>query len=141
MAATYPCGHPGSSSFASHWRFFATPTRRYHGRMLIHPASPACANPSTKVFAHTQVRDPRESAAACFWPALGTPSSWPPVNCLWKVTPKIILNSPELNCSVFFSLYCLRMSKKIDHFLRNLVRRVSWFNINLLSFIHRNDAR
>ena len=31
---------PGSSSFASHWRFFATPTRRYHGRMLIHPSHP-----------------------------------------------------------------------------------------------------
>ena len=40
VAATYPCGQPGSSSFASHWRFFATPTRRYHGRMLIHPSHP-----------------------------------------------------------------------------------------------------
>ena len=27
---------PGSSYFASHWRFFATPTGRHHGRMLIH---------------------------------------------------------------------------------------------------------
>ena len=26
------------------------------------------------MFAHTQVRDPRESAAACLWHALGTPS-------------------------------------------------------------------
>ena len=26
----------------------ATPTRRYHGRMLIHPSPPACATPSHK---------------------------------------------------------------------------------------------
>ena len=31
-----------------------------------------------RVFAHTQVRDPRESAAACLGNALGTPSPWPP---------------------------------------------------------------
>ena len=55
----------------------ATPTRRYHGRMLIHPSSPACATPAAKVIAHTQVRDPRESAAACYGHALGTPSPWP----------------------------------------------------------------
>ena len=36
----------------------ATPTRRYHGRMLIHPSLPACATPDHKVFAHTQARDP-----------------------------------------------------------------------------------
>ena len=28
-------GQPGSSSFASHWSFSATSTRRYHGRTLI----------------------------------------------------------------------------------------------------------
>ena len=56
----------------------ATQTRRYHARMLIHPSSSACATPRPEVFAHTQVRDPRESAAACSWHALGTPSSWPP---------------------------------------------------------------
>ena len=56
---------------------FATPTRRYHGRMLIHPSPPAYATPHEKVIAHTQVRDSRESAAACQGPALGTPSPWP----------------------------------------------------------------
>ena len=30
-----------------------------------------------QVSAHTQVRDPRGSAAACWRPALGTPSPWP----------------------------------------------------------------
>ena len=66
-----------------------------------------------------------------------------PIRSLWKLTLKIILNSPEFNCSVFFSLCCLRVSKKMDYFLRNLVRRerrISWFNINPLSLIHRNDA-
>ena len=43
----------------------ATPTRRYHGRMLMHPSLPECATPNEKVFAHTQVRDPRECAVAC----------------------------------------------------------------------------
>ena len=46
-----------------------------------------------------------------------------PIKKLCKLTLKIILNSPELNCSVFFSLYYLRVSKKMDYFLRNLARR------------------
>ena len=74
----------------------------------------------------------------------GFPTIGRPRKSLWKLTLKIILNSPELNCSVYFSLYYLRVSKKMDYFLRNLVRRerrISWFNINPLSFIHRNDAR
>ena len=55
---------------------FATPTRRYHGRMLIHPSLPCmCPPPAAKVIAHTQVRDPRESAAACYGHALGDPIS------------------------------------------------------------------
>ena len=43
-------------------RYYTTPTRRYHGRTLIRPFSPACATPSRRVIAHTQVRDPRGSA-------------------------------------------------------------------------------
>ena len=31
---------------------FATPTRRYHGRMLIHPSPPACATPDMKRCLH-----------------------------------------------------------------------------------------
>ena len=54
----------------------ATPTWRYHGRMLIHPSPPACGTSQSKVFAHTQVRDPRESAAACSALVLGTPTPW-----------------------------------------------------------------
>ena len=54
-----------------------TPTGRFHGRTFVRPSSPACATPTTRVFAHMQVRDPHESAAACWTPALGTPSSWP----------------------------------------------------------------
>ena len=62
-----------------------------------------------------------------------------PTNKLFvEIDLKKILDPPELNCSVVFSLYCLRVSKKIDHFLRNLVRRerrFSRFNVNPLSFI------
>ena len=54
---------------------------------------------------------------ACF------PTIVRPIRNLWKLTLKMFFNSPELNRSVFFSLYLLRMSKKMDYFLRNLVRR------------------
>ena len=37
----------------------------YQGKTLIRPSHPACATPKSKVLAHTQVRDPRGSAAAC----------------------------------------------------------------------------
>ena len=78
------------------------------------------------------------SCRACF------PTIVRPIRNFWELTLKIILNSPELNCSVFFSLYYSRMSKKMDCFLRNLERRtgrISWFNINPLPSIHQNDAR
>ena len=63
-----------------------------------------------------------------------------PINSLWNLILKIILDSPELNYSVFFSLYYLRVSKKIDHFLRDLVRREreespGSISIHFLSFI------
>ena len=47
----------------------------------------------------------------------------PPLRNLWKLTLKMFLNSPEMNCSIMFSLYLLRMSKKMGYFLRNVVRR------------------
>ena len=59
---------------------FATPTRRYHGRTLIRPSSPACATPTENVFANTQVRHPRGPAAACSGHALGTPSPGQPTS-------------------------------------------------------------
>ena len=34
-----------------------------------------------------------------------------------------LFNSSEVNCSILFSLYLLRMTKKMDYFLRNFVRR------------------
>ena len=36
------------------------------------PFPPCVCQPTGKVFAHTQVRDPHESATACSWHALGT---------------------------------------------------------------------
>ena len=70
MAATYPFW-AARLSLLRLTGGIATPTRRYFGKMLIHPSLPACATPHTWVIAHTQVRDPRESAAACFGHAQG----------------------------------------------------------------------
>ena len=61
----------------------ATPTRRYHGRTLIRPSPPACATQPPRCFAHAQVPDPRESAAACHGQTLGTPSPGHPSGDLW----------------------------------------------------------
>ena len=78
-----------------------------------------------------------------YWYLLFALSKDHPTNKLFMEILKKFLDPPELNCSNVLSLYCLRVSKKIYHFLQNLVRRerrFSWFNVNPLSFIHRNDA-
>ena len=72
----------------------ATPTRRYHGRTLLRHSSHACATQTKKVFAHTQVRDPRVSAAACQshvpwefpspWPALFLLFIWLFINIVMR---------------------------------------------------------
>ena len=74
---------------------------------------------------------------ACF------PSIVRPMNRLWELILKIILNSLELNCSVFFSLYCLRVSKKKRYFLRYLIfgeRIFPWFNIDPIPSFNGNDS-
>ena len=45
--------------------------------------------------------------SSCCWQAC-FPTIIRPINYLWKLILKKILNSPELNCSVIFSLYYLR---------------------------------
>ena len=49
------------------------------------------------------------------------PSTVRPMNRLWAWILKIFLNSPEMNRSILFSMYFLWMTKKMNHFLRNLV--------------------
>ena len=74
---------------------------------------------------------------ACF------PSSGRPVNRLWELTLKIFFHSPEMNRSIFFSKYFLWVTKKMDHFLRNLVlgeRLFPWFNIDPIPSFHGNDS-
>ena len=59
-------------------------------------------------------------------------------------TQNIFFHSPQLDRSVIFSLYFLRMSKKMDYYLQIFVRRervIPWFNINPIPCFHRNDAR
>ena len=62
----------------------------------------------------------------------------------WELTLKIFFNSPDMNRSILFSLHLLRVTKKMDYFLRNFVRRervIPWFNINPIPCVHRNDTR
>ena len=77
VATTYPCGLPGSPSFATHWRYCHADSTV--PRQDVNSSFSSCVcHPLVKgVCTHTQVRDPRESAAACCRPALGTPSPWP----------------------------------------------------------------
>ena len=75
VAATYPLRAARLFLLCVSLEVFATQTRRYHGRMLIHPCPPACATPQVKRCLHTRrFGTPRESAAACYRHALGTPS-------------------------------------------------------------------
>ena len=76
VAATYPFWAARLSLLVRLTGGIATPTWRYHGRMLIHP-SPLHVplRSGWGCFADTQARDPCESAAACCWPAFGTPIS------------------------------------------------------------------
>ena len=53
---------------------FATPTRRYHGRMLIHPSPPACATPNDSKGAHTHAGSgPSRVCRRLFLACLGDP--------------------------------------------------------------------
>ena len=58
-----------------------------------------------------------------------------------EMFPKIFFNSPELNCSIFFSMHLLWMTKKIHYFLRYIIigeRIFPWFNISPSSLPNRN---
>ena len=43
----------------------------------------------------------------------------------------MFFDSPEVNLSILFSMYLLRMTKKMDYFLRNFVRRE---NVSLVQY-------
>ena len=86
VATTYPCGQPGSPSFATHWRYchadWTVP------RLDVNSSFPPCVcHPSMKGVLHTQVRDPRESAAACLWHALGATSLATILSCCSELSP------------------------------------------------------
>ena len=84
-------GQPGSHSFATHWRYcHADETVP---RQDVNSSFPSCVcHPIGKVFALTQVRDPRESAAACCALALGTPSTWPRTSDVVNMLEESALN-------------------------------------------------
>ena len=56
---------------------FATPTRRYHGRMLIHPSHPSCATPSHKGARTHAGSGPSRVRRRLLMTCLGDPSPWP----------------------------------------------------------------
>ena len=66
------------------------------------------------------------------------------IRSLWNLNLEVFFNSPEMNCSILFSMYLLRMTKKMNYFPRNFVRRVRmfpWVNINPIPVVHRNGSR
>ena len=64
------------------------------------------------------------------------PSTVRPMNRLCEWILKIFLHSPEMNLSIFFSMYFLWVTQKMNHFLRNLVlgERVSLVQYRSNSF-------
>ena len=62
MRTVVPAARGGHLPLRAAWLFllcvslevFATPTRRYHGRMLTQPSPPACATPEVKGCSHTR---------------------------------------------------------------------------------------
>ena len=66
-----------------------------------------------------------------------------PMLYLWELVSWVGFDSPELNCSILFPLYCLILSKKTDHFLGDFVcseRWCWWLNVNPFSFVRRYDT-
>ena len=57
----------------------------------------------------------------------------------WELILKMFFCSPELNCSIIFSLFFLRMSKKMDYFLRNLVCRENFLFQYQSSSFHSSE--
>ena len=71
------------------------------------------------------------------------PSIVRPMNRLWEWILKIFCYSPEMNRSIFFSMYFLWKTKKMNHFLRNFVLRdriFPWFKINPSPAFRKNDS-
>ena len=69
------------------------------------------------------------------------PSIVSPMNRLRELVLKVFFYSPEMNRSILFSMYLLRMTKKMNQFLQNFVCReriFPWFNINPIPSDRRN---
>ena len=64
-----------------------------------------------------------------------------PMRARQKIFLKIFFNSPEMNCSVIFSMHMLSMTKKMNQFLRYFMigeRIFLRFNIGPSSNLNRN---
>ena len=79
VAATYPFWAARLVLLCVSLEVFATPTRRHHGRMLIHPSLPPCATPSHKGVSTHAGSGPSRVRRRLFGTCLGDPISWPPL--------------------------------------------------------------
>ena len=64
-----------------------------------------------------------------------------PMRRVWELILKVFFDSPEMNCSIFFSMHMLWMTKKIHHFLRYFKIGewiFPWFNISPSPLPNRN---
>ena len=75
VAATYPLRAARLVLLCVSLEVFASPTRRYHGRMLIHPLPPACATPSHKGVCTHAGSGPSRVRRRLLWTRLGDPIS------------------------------------------------------------------
>ena len=64
-----------------------------------------------------------------------------PILYLKMMVSKMEFCLAELNCSIFFSMQLLIVLKKIDHFLREIVRlEISLWWFNIIHFLSHNGA-
>ena len=81
---------------------FATPTRRYHGRMLVHPSPPACATPFPKGAATHASSGPSRLRRRLLHACLGDPISL--ATCLgtvWHIVCVTAYNGSKQRVSPF----------------------------------------
>ena len=60
------------------------------------------------------------------------------MNRLWELILKIFLHSPEMNCSIFFSMYLLRMTKKMNYFETSYAKRECFPGSISIQFVRKS---
>ena len=100
VVTPYPCGQPGLSSLCDSLEVLNHADWTVPRHDVNSPFSPCVCHPATTVFAHTQVRDPRDSDAACEGHALGTPFAW--LSVRWPFVQKNLVNPVHASDNFLF---------------------------------------